>query len=331
MDRRQVLIVVSASISSPAVLSQQKVRDRPFRTGLFSSLVEPFWTWVRGGLRAAGWREGKHYVLVDSSNRYDDPSPEEARRLLAMTVDLVLTNSTAHAIAIKKVDARVPIVMWGSGYPVEAGLADSLVHPGRNVTGLSSYAGTGVWGKLLQLLRDAVPSTDRVGVAWGYVPPVFPREEIEPCYRELRAAAKTLRVALRIEEIPNPTAVTTALASLQAFKPQALLITPGPGFYVERQRVMQFAVDHRLPTAADWLWPADDPLRPLLVYSPSLEDTIRQATSYVVQILEKGQKPGDLPIQQPARFITSVNKKSANQIGLVLPQPVLIQADHVLE
>jgi putative ABC transport system substrate-binding protein len=232
---------------------------------------------------------------------------------------------------MQRVTSTVPIVMWTSGYPVEAGVAVSLARPGKNVTGMTIYAGTGIWGKLLELLRESKPTIKRVGVAWGYVPPTFPREEIEPCYRELRQAAQALNVALLIQEIAKPDGVQAGLASIDAARPDALLVTAGPGFYTERHRVIQFAVSKRIPTAADWQWPPSEEKQPMLVYAPSFSAAMRQAASYVVRILDGKARPGDLPIQQPSKFELIVDLKTAKAIGLTIPQSLRLRADRVIE
>ena len=329
--RRRFLFTAVALLTEHLALAQTRSAGSPYRIGLFPTLTEPFLGWMREAMQSAGWRQGRNYVFVDSGADYGEPPTASAvQRLIGQEVDLVLVNSTAHAVVAHRVTSRLPIVMWGSGYPVEAGIAVSLARPGKNVTGVTAYAGTGIWGKLLELLRDAKPGIGRVGVAWGYVPPTFPREEIEPSYRELRRAANALRLALRIEEIASPDGLQAALASIEAWRPDALLVTAGPGFYSERHRVMQFAVSKRIPTIVDWRWPSGGD-QPLLVYGAIFSDSMRQAASYVVRILREGAKPGDLPIQQPSKFELVVNRKTAKAIGLTIPQSLLIRADEVIE
>jgi putative ABC transport system substrate-binding protein len=282
-------------------------------------------------LGAAGWRTGRNYVFVPSSAEYGQPTASGARQLIDQRVDLVLVYSTSHAVAMQRVSSTVPIVMWTSGYPVEAGVAASLARPGKNVTGMTMYDGTGIWGKLLELLRDSKPTIKRVSVAWGYVPPTFPREEIEPCYRELRQSAQTLNLALHIQEIAKPDGVQAGLASIDAARPDALLVTAGPGFYTERHRTIQFAVSKRVPTAADWQWPPSEEMRPMLVYAPSFAAAMGQAATYIVRILDGKARPGDLPIQQPSKFELTIELKTAKAIGLTIPQSLLLRADRVIE
>jgi putative ABC transport system substrate-binding protein len=329
--RRRFLLASGALLASRGAVAQTRSTGNPFRIGLFPNLNEPFLSWMHEALGAAGWQKGRNYVFVPSNAEYGQPTAPGAQQLIDQKVDLVLVYSTSHAVAMQQVTSTVPIVMWTSGYPVEAGVAASLARPGKNVTGMTMYAGTGIWGKLLELLRDSKPTIKRIGVAWGYVPPTFPREEIEPCYRELRQAAQALNVALHIQEIAKPDGVQAGLASIDAARPDALLITAGPGFYTERHRVIQFAVSKRIPTAADWQWPPSEETQPLLVYAPSFAAAMRQSASYIVRILDGRARPGDLPIQQPSKFELMVDLKTAKAIGLTIPQSLLLRADRVIE
>ena len=119
----------------------------------------------------------------------------------------------------------IPIVAISCGYPVEAGVGYSLARPGKNVTGNSLYAGTEIWGKLLRLLNEVKPGTKRINVLWTYVPPLFPREEIDPAYAELRNAAHSLGSTLQIVEAATSDQVAVAMKQIDAARPDALLIT----------------------------------------------------------------------------------------------------------
>ena len=328
--RRRFLIGVAALLAQPRASAQTRSTGSPFRIGLFPDLDEPFLNWMHEAMQSAGWQR-RDYVFVQSGVGYGEQTASAVQRLIDQKSDLVLVNSTAHALAAQRVTSRLPIVMWGSGYPVEAGVAVSLARPGKNVTGVTVYARTGIWGKHLQLLREAKPGIGRVGVVWGYVSPAFPRTEIEPGYSELREGARKLGLSLHIEEIARPEGLQAGLASIDAARPDALLITAGPGFYTERHRVMQFAVAKRIPTIVDWRWPPGGDIPPLLVYGALFSDSMRQAASYVVRILRDGAKAGDLPIQLPHRFELVVNLRTAKAIGLTIPQILLLRADEVIE
>ena len=243
--------------------------------------------------------------------------------------DLIVTQTTAHALAMQRATGSIPIVMLYSGYPVEAGAADSLAKPGRNVTGNTIYAETGVWGKMLQLLQEAKPDIKRVGILWTYVIPAFPKEEIEPGYAELNSAARSLNLELHLVKVANSDQVQAALAEIDEGKPGGLLLT---SFFTRKAMsvVTQFAVDKGLPTIVDFDWTRFAPPHPLLCYGPIYRELVQNAVASVDKIL-RGSSPGDLPIQRPRRFELIVSLKTAKAIGLDLPPTLLAQADRVIE
>lgn len=206
---------------------------------------------------------------------------------MANKPDPIFTVSTNYALAAQRATGSIPIVMLTSGYPVEAGVADSLAKPGRNVTGNAAYAETGVWGKLLQLLREAKPDIKRVGILWTYVVPAFPKEEIEPGYTELNSAARSLNLELHIIEVANSNQVPAALAEIAEWKPEALLLT---SFLNNKARsvVAQFAVDKGLPTIVDGHWTRFPPPHPLLCYGPIGRELVQSAVASVDKILRGG-------------------------------------------
>ncbi|MCJ7830533.1 MAG: ABC transporter substrate-binding protein, partial [Desulfobacterales bacterium] len=224
------------------------------------------------------------------------------------------------------------IVMWHAGEPVTAGLANSLARPGKNVTGISTYADAGVWAKLVELLHDANPKIKRIGVLWDYVPPFNTRKLAESYLQEIRKAARAYAITLHIAEVSRSDQVPAALAQIETSRPDALLSTAGPGIGVgsRAQRIPQFAVDKRLPLAVDVRWnPLLDPY-PMLVYAPSHRELMGIAVSYVDRIL-KGAKPAALPFQQPLKLELLVNLKTAKAIGLSVSQALLLRADVVVE
>jgi ABC transporter substrate binding protein len=203
MRRREfITLVCSAAACSPAALAQQpSMREKPFRIATLPDLApvsrDPFLV-AMGDL---GWREGRDFLLEKTGIQFGNGSLSDAAQRVAVSMpDLIVVSSTGYALGAYRATKTIPIVMLSSGYPVEVGLADSLARPGRNVTGNSIYAGTEVWAKLVQLLLEAKPSTRRVSVLWSYIPPLFPKEEIEPCYAELRNAERALGVKVHIVE-----------------------------------------------------------------------------------------------------------------------------------
>lgn len=329
MNRRRFL---GAAALAPLALHAQSGAGRPYRVAVYPDMIPAVRKMLDDAAREVGWSSSQ-VQLLDSGFPYGSDATRTARKVLEGSPDLVLTYSSVHALALHRASSSIPIVMWSSGYPVEVGIANSLARPGKNVTGNTQYASTGIWSKLIALLAEVRPGQKRIGVFWGYVPPSFPEAEIEPCYRELREAARGLQVALEIVEVPRPESVAPALARLDAWRAEALLITTGPSVWPERASVMRHAVARRWPTASDFPWPERDPgapVLPLLTYSPPTADLVKNAVHYVERI-RRGAKPGDLPIQLPARFELVVNQNTARDIAMSVPRRILLQADRVIE
>jgi ABC-type uncharacterized transport system substrate-binding protein len=329
--RRQFLVVAGGLLA----LRGARAGTRPARIGLsFRFRDAAHHKDHADSLRRQSWHEGKDYVLIEPAIPPDEfrNIPKIISNLLSQTVDIIVVNTTAHAVEAYRQTKVLPIVMVVSGYPVEAGVADSLGHPGRNVTGNAIYAGTGVWGKLLELLKEVRPNAKRIAVLWTYSRPAFVDSEIEQCLRELRSDATALGVELNIVEPASESNYSQALASIAAGNPDALLLTSLPYFFGNSwPAVMELVVARRLPTVMD-LPPLDNDSRPLplMHYGPSFIELRERAYMYVVRIL-KGAKPGDLPIQRPKTFDLIVNLKSAKAIDLKLPRSLLLRADRVIE
>jgi len=332
IGRRQFLIATGGVLAAPLIARAQPRRDgRPFRIGFpgrFSS--EEGRRFHVNAMREYGWRENEDFVFINADVPYSITNAEGVRRLVAQKPDLILVYSTADAITAHRMSKTIPIVMIVSGYPVEAGVAKSLARPGMNVTGNALYAGTGVWGKLLELLKDSKPGIKCVGVLWGYVPPAFPRAEIEPCYRDLKRGAATLGIDINIVEVASKDQLAAALDRITVGRSEALLTTAGLLSFGWAQ-VMQFAIHRKLPTIMDYvLRPSDERMRPMLAYAPSQASLIKTAYAAVDRIL-KGEKPADLPIQQPSKFELEVDLKMAKAIGVTIPPSIMLRADRVME
>ena len=199
----------------------------PKRIVFFPDLRQVTLEYWHADMRVLGWIEGRDFIIlpsgIEAASR--NPTSDDAQRVVATKPDLIFATSTNYALAAQRVTGSIPIVMLTSGYPVEAGVADSLAKPGRNVTGNTIYAETGIWGKLLQLLHEAKPDIKRVGILWTYVIPAFPKEEIEPGYAELKSAARSLNLELHLVEVANSDQVQAALAEIGERNPGGLLLT----------------------------------------------------------------------------------------------------------
>jgi ABC-type uncharacterized transport system substrate-binding protein len=333
MRRRGALAAMAAFGIAPCAFAQLLTPARPFRLGMVANLSLPEREWFAAAFGRHNWAEGRDYVLVDLGAVPTLPYDDDVRGVLAKGVDLLMVFNTAAAVVAHRQTKTVPIVMRFSGYPVEAGVADNLAHPGRNVTGIAVYASFGIWGKLVELLRDARPGIRRVGVYFGHALSDYPKEIFVRIAKEFAEAERLLGVRIHRVHLEHPDELPDAIRKIDAERPEGLMLTGGPGLPPgARQQILQFAEQRRLPTVAEFGQPLDVPgPRPLVTYSPVLGDLGAAAIEYVVRILRDGAKPGELPILLPAGFELVVNLKTAKAIGLTVPQVLLLRADRVIE
>jgi len=333
MNRRTFLTIAAGGLLT-APLAHAQEANRPYRIAFlpdFSPGREYRLKLFVETLHELGRIEGRDYVFYRSGVFYEAADTKLALdRVLEAKPDLIMTFNLGYAIAAHAVTKTTPIVMWVSGFPVEGGVAESLTRPGKNVTGLTIYAGGEVFGKLVQLVHQAKPRVRRIGVFMSYVPPFHPRAEADVIVRGMRSVAAPLGLDLRIFEIAKPEHVDDALAWVTAQGVEALVLTSDPSLLRRASDIMRFAIAKRLPTIADAAWPFIEP-PPLLWYAASFDALTRQVAPYVNRILWEGAKPADLPIQLPAKFEFVINLKTAKALGLTIPQSLLQRADQVIE
>ena len=335
MKRRDAVLVPLAlgATSLPiCAVAQAATGGKPYRIAMmpeFGRGQELLLKAFVDALRGVGRIEGRDFTMIGMPPGSDIDLT--VKRLVEEGPDLIFAANTRYVMAARRVTRSIPIVMWEGGFPVEAGYADSLAKPGQNVTGVSEYAGTRLFGKYLQLLQEAKPNIKRIGVLWPHAPPAFPREEIDPCYVEFREAAGRLGVEVRILETATPEQVDAALDIVVAERIGGLMVKFGFPTGSRARKIMELAVQKRMPVLSDWRYPPAFEPKPLLSYGPRGTDLIHQAATYVDRILWGGTKPGDLPIQQPARFELAVSLPTAILLGLTLPQSLLLRADEVIQ
>ena len=279
----------------------------------------------RQELSKLGWVEGKNISIED---RFAELKPERvaelAAELVRLKVDLIVTSGNPPALEAKKATSTIPIVMVNIGDPLGLGLVASLARPGGNITGFSSLADE-LNTKRLEVLKDAIPNLDRVGLLRGssYNPGV------ELQLKELRVAAPALKVELEeIKTEVDPQSLESAFKTAKQKQVKAIITTSIRVFFAERKRIVELATKHRLPAIYNRKEYVDE--GGLMSYGDNYDDQYRKAAQYVDKIL-KGAKPADLPVQQATKFEFIVNLKAAKQIGLIIPPNVLARADKVIK
>jgi len=275
------------------------------------------------GLRERGYDEGRNVVIEYRSAAWNpELLPDLAAELVARSVDVILTAGPQATLAAREATRTIPIVMIAEIDPIESGLIASLSRSSTNMTG---FSGTmhGLAGKRLELLREAAPHVSLVSVIWN------PRNVAAAAeWKEIQAAARTLRVRLESVEVRRAEDFVTALPRISRRRPAAVVMIQDTLTTTYRVILAEFAVKNRLPAimAAKTFPEAGG----LMSYGSKTSDLFRRAADQIDKIF-KGAKPGDLPVEQPTKFELVINLKTAKAIGLTIPQSVLLRADQVIE
>jgi ABC-type uncharacterized transport system substrate-binding protein len=271
-----------------------------------------------------GWIEGKNITIeYRFTEQKSERLSELAADLVRVKADLIVVASTAPALAARSATTSIPIVMANAGDPVGAGLVASLARPGGNVTGLAGLSPE-LNTKRLEILKGAVYNLERVGLLW-YGSTAGTQLQL----KELRPAALALKLKLvEIETQPDPKGLESAFQTAKQKQVKAIITTASRPFVAERKRIVELAVNYRLPAIYFQKEFVDE--GGLMSYGADYDDLYRRAAVYVDKIL-KGARPADLPVQQATKFEFVINLKAAKQIGLTIPGRVLERANKVIK
>jgi len=226
----------------------------------------------------------------------------------------------AAAFAAKGATTTIPIVTTAVGNPEQLGLVTSLSKPGGNVTGLTLHPGAEIAGKMLELLKEAAPKTDRVALLSAVANPVW--------IGQANTAARALGLQLQRFVIKAPDQILDVLADIARERQDALLDGGGALTFSLRRPILEFAAKNRLPGVYAFRAFSDE--GGLMSYGVDLKDLFRRAPIFIDKIL-KGAKPADLPVEQPTKFELVINLKTAKALGLTIPPTLLLRADQLIE
>ncbi len=270
-------------------------------------------------LRDLGYDEGRN---LEIEWRYSEGKaerfPELANELVDLDVELIVAMSTPAALAAKKATSKVPIVMVYVADPVGTGLVAGLAKPGGNITGVSDMA-TKLSAKRLSLLKEVIPSVQRLAVLWNASDPGMVLR-----FKEIENAAGALGLTLQSLELRSHADFGDAFAVMARDRPDALFVIAEVLTIAHRCRILNFANQNGIPAMYEFgLFALDGGL---MAYGPKLTDTFRRAAYYVDKIL-RGAKPADLPVEQPMNIRLAVNLTTAKTLGVEIPPSILFQAD----
>lgn len=277
---------------------------------------------MREGLGDLGYVEGRDVVVERRPSDRADRLSALAAELVALNVDVIVASGSLAVRAAQQATQRIPIVMTGSSDPVGTGFVASLARPGGNITGLSLQSPE-VSGKRLELLKEVVAGLSRVAVLSNPddPPAVFSLKETE-------AAARALKLELRVMETRRAYDLDGAFASAAGWQPGALVVLPASLMTNNAGRIADLAFSGGMPAISYF---REFPhAGGLMSYGPSLDDSARRSAVYVDKIL-KGAKPAELPVEQPRKFELVINLKTARALGIDVPPALIARADEVID
>ncbi len=322
--RRRFLLGATALLIAPRgahAQAQGRTRKIGYLSWAGRELDQVLFVAFLQGLREHGYVEGRNVEILHRRGGTGE-LPALAAELVRLKVDIIVAIGTPAARAAAQATRTIPIVMTLIADPVAAKLIGSLAHPGGNVTGLSMLA-PGIYGKGLEVLKQAAPAISRVAVLMD---PSNPGHVVSK--RDVDAVAGKLGVTVQDVDMHSTANLEAVFASVSDQHADALYLFPLRMGDADKGKLLRFAIEHRLPTLMTISGSAD--AGGLLFYGVGFQDQVRGTGDYIDRIL-KGTRPADLPVVQPTRFQLEINLKTAKAIGLKIPQSMLLLADRVIE
>ena len=326
MRRREFFCALGGAVAAfPRAVLAQSSTATAHRIGILAQDLQPgLLETLRDELRRLGYIEGQNLIIERfSAEGHHERYADLAREIVARNPDLIVTGTNPVVLAFKAATSAIPLVAFMVD-PLKAGLVASLARPGGNLTGITLDAGIEIWGKRLELLKEAVPSTTRVAF-------LAMREGWEGSFGEaMRDVAGRLGVSL-ISMLPNMGTVAEierVFAAIAEQRPDAVLVTGEGDLYAHPKLIVELAEKYRLPTMSPYRDFTD--AGGLMAYTVDLAELLRHMAGEVKQILN-GAKPGDIPIYQPTKFELLINRKTAKALGLTLSPTLLSRADEMID
>jgi putative ABC transport system substrate-binding protein len=334
MNRRKLITLLGGAAAAWPVAARTQQPATQHRIAIFHPAIPTTLITETGGgsawraffaeLRRLGYIEGENLIIERySAEGHHERYADLAREIVTRNPDLIVTGTNPVVIVFKAATSTIPVVAFMLD-PLKAGLVTSLARPGGNLTGITLDAGIEIWGKRLEMLKEAIPSTARAAF-------LGMREGWEGSSGQvLRDAGSQLGISLvfMLPQKGTPSEIERVFAAMEQQRPDAVLVSGEGDLYAHRQLIVELAEKNRLPA----MCPYRDYVEAggLMAYTVDLAELLRRMAVNVHQIL-KGAKPGDIPIYQPTKFELLINLKTARALGLTLPLALLARAAEVIE
>lgn len=318
-------LVLAATAGLVLLALGADAQERIHRIGVLRNFEDPENTkaWLEG-LRERGWTVGRN---LEIEYRYtqgrNEQIPALAAELTALGPELIVAVSPVLALAVRSAAPSVPLVFVNVADPIALRLVESLAHPGGNATGVATIVPEGFIGKQLQLLKELVPRASRIAVLINPMNPSHQRGRTE-----LPEIGQKLGVTLVIVEASASDQLETAFNAAIKQGAEAIDVWGEPVTSLHSAEIVALAARYRLPAVYLFRQSAVD--GGLLSFGSNEADRWRRVGPYVDKIL-KGERPADLPVEQPTGYHLAVNLKTAAALGITVSPSILAQADEVIE
>jgi putative ABC transport system substrate-binding protein len=326
VKRREFVTLAGATAAAWPLAARaqllEKVRKVGFLGAATSSVGTPWLAALVQRLGELGWIEGRNlHIDVRWAEGRNDRATEIAVEFARADLDLIVTWATGPALAVKRATSKIPIVFALATDPLGSGLVASLARPGGNATGMS-VVNLDLVGKRVELLREIVPDLRRLAVLAniGVADSAFE-------LREATKAAETLGLNTTAVEIKSSADIAPALDAIKT-QPQALFVVGDPLTFTNRTQIIAWAQTQRLP--AMYAIREFVAAGGLMSYGTNFPSLFRRAAEFSDKIL-RGAKPADIPVEQPTKFDLVINLKTAQALGVTVPEKLLAFADEVIE
>jgi putative tryptophan/tyrosine transport system substrate-binding protein len=325
VKRREFVTVLGGAAAWPfAVRAQEK--GKTARIGFLGLLPISGWASrieaFRGGLRDLGYIEGKNFIIDFQWAEQPDDLPKYAAALVDMNVDVIFATSSIFVAAARQATKTIPIVFATHADPVGLGHVASLARPGGNITGLSMML-TELTAKQLEMAKEAMPHAKRIGVLWN---PPTPSHTL--ALEALKTHGESLAVELQMVPLHTVEEFDSAFAKMVGDRADCFLDIPSTLTSTHPALLADLSLKYRLGGVhqSRILVEAGG----LMSYGADTLDLYRRAAYYVDRIL-RGEKPADLPVEQPTKFELAINLKTAKALEITFPPGVLAIAYEVIE
>jgi putative ABC transport system substrate-binding protein len=273
-------------------------------------------------LKAQGWTIGDN-VTMDASYASGAYAADHVRALIAKKPDVILTQGTGMLGVVRRETQTIPVVFTMVPDPVKLGIVQNLARPGGNITGFTNFEFS-IGGKWLELLKELKPSLKRVLLI--SIPGNPNNLEFATA---IEGQGGRFGLSITTANVRNVAEIETAVDATGKEPDGAVLVLPDSLLVVNRARINDAAVRHRMPVMTPFrIFPEEG--KGLIAYGLNFNELYRQAATYVDRIF-KGEKPGELPIQAPTTFELIINVNVAKAIGMEVPPLLLARADEVIE